>query len=205
VPVITLRPLTDERDAVRWMPDALPWVHEAGNPYYDWFFGGRAEASSALIEWMVRPSSEVFIGRAVLLVEGERATGGFIALDGARLRDCRRADAVAAVEAAGYQGRRALMERMRSARGLFPPVPDDVLYLSKLGVAAAARRAGRGAHLVRAYIAAGGMLGFRRFCLDVHARNVSAIHLYQAAGFQVRSTAVSGEGDMTYLRMTLEA
>jgi hypothetical protein len=31
-----------------------------------------------------------------------------------------------------------------------------------------------------------------------------AIHLYQAAGFRVRSTAASGKGDMTYLRMSLE-
>lgn len=205
MPVIALWPLTSEPEAARrWMPDALPWVHEAGNPYYDWLFGDPARATSALLDWMLRPSSEVFVGRAVLLMERERATGGFIALDGARLRDCRRADALAAVEAAGREGRRALLERMRSARGLFPPVPNDVFYLSKLGVAAASRRAGRGAHLVRAYVAGGRVLGFRRFWLDVHAGNVAAIRLYQAAGFRLRSTAVGGGPEMTYLRMSLE-
>jgi hypothetical protein len=44
-----------------------------------------------------------------------------------------------------------------------------------------------------------------RFWLDVHSRNVPAVRLYQAAGFQVRSTAAaSGEADMTYLRTSLE-
>jgi ribosomal protein S18 acetylase RimI-like enzyme len=202
--VITFWPLTDEREVVRWVPDVLPWVHEAGNPYYDWFFGSPAEASSALVEWMVRPSSEVFVGRAVLLKEGGRATGGFIALDGARLRDCRRADAVAAMGAAGRGRREELIERMRAARRLFAPVPDDVFYLSKLGVAAAARRAGRGSQLVGAYVTRGETLGFRRFWLDVHAGNLPAIRLYRAAGFRVRSTTAGAGGDLTYLRMSLE-
>lgn len=202
--VITLRPLTDEREVVRWAPDVLPWVHEAGNPYYDWFFGSRAEASSALVEWMVRPSSEVFVGRAVLLEEGEQATGGFIALDGARLRDCRRADAVAAMGAAGRGRREELIERMHAARRLSAPVPDDVFYLSKLGVAAAARRAGRGSQLIGAYLTRGETLGFRRFWLDVHAGNLPAIRLYRAAGFRVRSATAGAGGDLTYLRMSLE-
>jgi ribosomal protein S18 acetylase RimI-like enzyme len=93
---------------------------------------------------------------------------------------------------------------MRAARRLFAPVPDDVFYLSKLGVAAAARQAGRGSQLVGAYVTRGETLGFRRFWLDVHAGNLPAIRLYRAAGFRVRSTTAGDGGDLTYLRMSLE-
>jgi ribosomal protein S18 acetylase RimI-like enzyme len=202
--LITFRPLTEDREAERWVPEALPWVHEAGNPYYDWFFGGRERALTMLRDWMRRTSSEVFVGRSVLLVESGRPAGGFIALGGDELQHCRRADAVAAMEAAGREGRGRLLARMREAHELFAPVPADVFYLSKMGVVTAARGAGRGGRLVREYLSTGTALGFRRFCLDVCAGNTAAVRLYRAAGFRVGRTGCSDEAAMTYLRMNLE-
>ncbi len=34
------RRLDEDPDPTRLIPVARPWVHEAGNPYFDWFFGG---------------------------------------------------------------------------------------------------------------------------------------------------------------------
>jgi hypothetical protein len=67
----------------------LPWVREAGEPYYSWFFGRIVPADrleSILADWMRRRSSEVSVERAVLLLIGDRAVGGFIGLGGADLQ-----------------------------------------------------------------------------------------------------------------------
>jgi hypothetical protein len=201
---IAFRALAGDGQAERWVPEALPWVHEAGNPYYDWFFGGRERTLAVLGDWMRRPSSEVFVGRAVMLVEGRQRTGGFIALGGEELRQCRRADALAAMETAGRQGRGTLVARMRQTQELFGPVPADAFYLSKMGVVAAARREGRGGQIVHEYLSTGTALGFRRFCLDVCAGNAAAVRLYRAAGFRVGRSGSSQQPAMTYLRMGLE-
>lgn len=56
------RALAYDGQAERWVPEALPWVHEAGNPYY-WFFGGPEQALAVLGDWTRQTSLEVFIGR----------------------------------------------------------------------------------------------------------------------------------------------
>ena len=194
---------SEDQHIDRWIPKAVRWVHEAGNPYYDWFFGGSARAESALAAWMRRPSSEVFVGRIGFLMPDGRAAGGFIALSGGELADCRRADALAAMQTVGPEERGSLLGRMRSARDLFTSVAADEFYLSKMGVVASYRGVGYGARLVTAYLEAGAALGFQRFRLDVWAGNRPAISLYQAAGFRIlRESSV--EGRMTYLGMGLE-
>ena len=200
----TFRSLWQDRSIERWIAETLPWIHEAGNPYYDWLFGGAAEAESALAEWMRRPSSEVFVGRVRLLVDDGRAVGGFIALPGSELADCRRTDAVATVQAVRPGERGSVLARMRSARGLFTSISAQEFYLSKMGVAPGHRGAGHGATIVRQYLEVGATLGFRRFRLDVWDGNRAAVRLYRAAGFRVLRESSIDQGRMTYLDMALE-
>jgi ribosomal protein S18 acetylase RimI-like enzyme len=203
----TFRPLSQDRNADRWIPQLLPWVWEAGDPYYSWFFEGIVapdRPQPILAGWMRRRSSEVSLERAVLLVTGDRAVGGFIALGGSDLQACRRADTLAALQAAGREGRSLLASRIRQSRELFGPVAADAFYLSKLWVAAGSRRAGHGTRILQEYLRTGTALGFRRFRLDVCAENRAAIGLYLASGFTVLRESGNDQAGMTYLQMALE-
>jgi ribosomal protein S18 acetylase RimI-like enzyme len=201
------RSLSGDRNAERWIPQVLPWVWEAGDPYYSWFFGGIVAADRpqpVLAGWMQRRSSEVSVARSVLLVTGDRAVGGFIALAGPDLQACRRADTLAALQAASQEGRRTLASRIRQSQELFGPVGVDEFYLSKLWVAAGFRRAGHGTRILQEYLRTGMAQGFRRFRLDVWAQNRPAVELYLAAGFGVLRQSSSERAGMTYLNMALE-
>jgi ribosomal protein S18 acetylase RimI-like enzyme len=198
--------LSEDQFVERWVASTLPWIHAAGNPYYDWFFGGATEAESALAEWIRRSSSEVFVGRVRLLVDDGQAVGGFIAMSGPELAACRRQDALAAMQAAGRAERASVLARMRLARGLFGTISAQEFYLSKMGVLPDHRGAGRGVTIVRQYLDVGAASGFRRFRLDVWAGNTAAVRLYKAAGFRVlRESSLLGRADLTYLDMALEA
>jgi ribosomal protein S18 acetylase RimI-like enzyme len=206
-PVTTFRPLSTDGDPERWIPQVLPWVREAGDPYHSWFLGGCASAErtdSILAGWMRRRSSEVSVERAVLLVTADRVVGGFIALGGVDLQARRRADTLAALQAAGRDGRGRLAERIRVGQHLFARVAADEFYLSRLGVATAFRGAGHGASILRKYLDTGVAGGFRRFRLDVSAENRPAVELYRAFGFQVIREASDDRAGMVYLNMALE-
>jgi ribosomal protein S18 acetylase RimI-like enzyme len=201
------RPLSEDRSAHRWIPQLLPWVCQAGDPYYSWFFGGIGlgdRPEPVVAGWMRRRSSEVSIERAVLLIANDRAVGGFIALGGAELQACRRADTLAALQAAGRDGRTLLAERIRQSQKLFPSVTEDDFYLSKLWVVSEFRRAGHGIRILREYIHTGMAHGFRRCRLDVWAQNRPAVELYLAAGFAVVRASRSDRAGMTYLHMAVE-
>jgi ribosomal protein S18 acetylase RimI-like enzyme len=200
------QPLSALRKPEGFIPVVLPWVREAGNPYYDWLFGGPDQAWSVLNQWMRRASSEVAVWRMLVLVDDGRPTGGFIALGGEDLQAARRADAsalAALAMAADPAARRELVQRLGSGRGLFPQVHADEFYLSKLGVETPARGAGRGSRLLEEYFATGARLGFRRFRLDVSAGNRVAVGLYERFGFRTTQQS-SGGGAMTYLSMVAE-
>jgi ribosomal protein S18 acetylase RimI-like enzyme len=205
--VTRFRSLSEDLHAERWIPQVLPRVWEAGEPYYSWFFRGigRTERpESILAGWMRRRSSEVSVERAVLLVAGDCAVGGFIALGGSDLQTCRRADTLAALQAAGRDGRRLLAERIRQGQELFAPVALDEFYLSKLWVASGFRRAGHGGRMLREYLRTGRAQGFRRLRLDVWAQNQAAVELYQTCGFVVLRESTNDRAGMTYLNMALE-
>jgi ribosomal protein S18 acetylase RimI-like enzyme len=204
---MTFRPLAEDQDADRWIPEILPWVVQAGDPYYSWFLRGiglTGRPDPVLASWMRRRSSEVSVERAVLLVTGECAVGGFIALDGQALQASRRADTLAALQAAGREGRSLVAERIQQGRELFAPVAKDELYLSKLWVASGFRRAGHGRRLLQEYVRTGIAQGYRCFRLDVWAQNRPAIELYRTAGFQVLRESGNDRAGMTYLHMALE-
>jgi ribosomal protein S18 acetylase RimI-like enzyme len=204
---VRFQSLAEDGDPLRWIPQVLPWVWEAGEPYHSWFFKGIAPAERPdriLAGWMRRGSSEVSVERAVVLGTADRVIGGFVALTGTDLQACRRADTLAALEAAGRAGRNLLAERIRVGQHLFAPIAADEFYLSKLGVASRFRRAGHGARILREYVGTGLERGFRRFRLDVWAENRPAVELYRTFGFQVVREASDGRAGMTYMSMALE-
>jgi ribosomal protein S18 acetylase RimI-like enzyme len=193
--------LEGKLDPERFLEDALPGVHAAGRPYVDWFFGGSANARTALRSWMARPSSEVFVGRAVLLIARDAVLGGFIALSGAELSRCRQADAVASITLAGLERRSAIAEKFKLSQELFPPVTVDEFYLSKIWVSPEAQGARHGAALLRRYVDGGAQRGFTRFRLDVWSGNDVAIRMYRRFGFKTLQESVSDGAVLRYTSM----
>lgn len=188
----------------KYISKALPLIHEAGNPYFDLVFGGREAALRTIASWMRRASSEISISRMSLLLVGDRSAGGFIALGGAELALCRKADTRAILKEADSQRRSDLIARMEAVRGLFPRVASDEFYLSKLAVAPDFRRKGLGRRMVSEYLSVGRAAGFRRFKLDLWTENGGALQLYESLGFKVVRESVSVELDVKYFSMVRE-
>jgi ribosomal protein S18 acetylase RimI-like enzyme len=193
------RPVADG-EADRLATTMLPWLYEAGNPFYDWFFGGTEEGQKIVHEWMLRPSSEVSLSRLELLVDDE-PVGGFVALSGQDLLGCRRADALALMTRAGRASWSRLEEKAVIGRELFPPVESDEYYLSKMGVVPERRGQGHGATIVRRYVDSGLEQGLRRLRLDVSTENRTAIRLYESFGFEILAESSSERAGMRYLAM----
>ena len=200
----TLRSLANDPDAEAFVDETLPWVHEAGCPYFDWFFGGREAALASLAGWMRRPSSEVYAGRLTVLLNGERPIGGFIALTGSELEECRGEDAMAAVRAAGREGLPELRARLAAGKELFAPVGHDDFYLSKIGVLRELRGRRHGTRLLERYLDDGRAHGFRRFRLEVSADNEPALRFYSGFGFQVVNEAASAAAGLAYVSLLRE-
>jgi ribosomal protein S18 acetylase RimI-like enzyme len=200
---MTFRSLSGDCEPSHEIAAALRWVHAAGQPYVDWLLDGSDAALRILAKWLRRQSSEVFIGRAVV-VDEPRPIGGFIALSGVELASCRMHDAVAAAAAAPGERRSSLIARLRVGHELFGDVRADDFYLSRMGVLPHARRCGYGTALVDEYLRQGIRRGFGRFTLDVSAENDAAIDLYRSAGFAPRRQHHAPAAGMTYLRMVLE-
>lgn len=191
-------PLLGEEHPEQHVRAVLPWIHEAGNPYFDWFFGGSAAARCALDQLMRDEASEIAIRRACLLLDRKRAIGGFIALAGAELARARQHDTLTIV-AWARADRRRLLKQIVASKGLFAPVAADDFYLSKMGLVPERRGRGLGHVLVGEYLRRGEEAGLSRFRLDVHADNAAAVSIYGTAGFEVAE--VTTRQGMTYLAM----
>jgi ribosomal protein S18 acetylase RimI-like enzyme len=186
------------------VPQALPWIIEAGNPYYKALFGNAQSTLVHLQRWVCRASSEVSIHRVVFLVSDSEFAGGFIALSGGDLRKARRADSVALLTSVAPEDRPALALRLANVSELMPPVGDDEYYLSKLGLAQKFRGKRLARTLVDRYIEDGLHLGYSRFRLDVHADNEPAIRCYCSVGFRTDRRSQSQDGSLKYNSMTYE-
>src|SRR5215204_3041554 len=135
------RHLWTEGDAARsqLIPALAPWVYSASRPFADWYFGDPDVAAEILHEWMDRPSSEVFVGRAIVMMgpETESETAGcLIALPGDQLAKARAADFTAFCNelGAGPEAEEVLAQVVPASRELFPPVGDDEIYISRVAV-----------------------------------------------------------------------
>lgn len=180
---------------------ALPWVFEAGNPYFNALFGSADVARQSIDSWLRRPTSEVAVWRTLFLMAGDIFVGGFIAMSGGDLKKARRGDSLALMRSASGELREQLLHRLENLAGLFPVVSDDEFYLSKVGLAPEFRGKGLGRTLVQRYIEEGARRGHARFRLDVCAGNEAAIGCYLSSGFVISQRSTSRDGAMQYLSM----
>lgn len=192
--------LSSEVDTEQYLPHVLPWVHDAGNPYFDYLFDGSDHARENITDWLRRPSSEIALERVRLLQQDGQIVGGFIGLSGVELQKCRKADMMILMKTFATQ-KESLLNRLAATRKLFSPVPDDTYYLSKLGVLPDFRQKGWGRKLTQAFIATGRELGFSRFQLDVCKDNHAAVNLYSKLGFQIKQESSTGIEALRYYSM----
>jgi ribosomal protein S18 acetylase RimI-like enzyme len=200
---------TEDAAAARdLIPQLAPWVHEASQPFADWYFASSELAAEILREWMERPTAEVFVGRAIVMTEpeaGDLAVGCLIGLSGAELSQARAADFVAFCRelGSGTDADAVLADVVPASRELFPPVAEDELYISRVAIDPARRGKGLGRQLVAHAVATFRAHGFSRFRLDVSAHNLSAIRAYEAAGLRVVASQDSPSTGFSYCAMTL--
>lgn len=184
------------------------WIHEAGNPFADWYFGDPAVAAEITVEWMHRPDSEVHIGRALLLMDDGQPlpVGCVLGLGGRALAAARVADfaAFCAELGSGPEADAVLDDVVPAGRALFAPVPDDAYYLSRVAIDPQRRGAGLGHALVGQVLDWARERGWRRVRLDVSADRAAAIRVYLAAGFRIVATGHSAAAGIAYHAMLRE-
>jgi GNAT superfamily N-acetyltransferase len=177
-------------------------VHEAGNPYYDWLFGGADHAHEFLAAASVTTSSELWEGRARLCVTGQTLLGMYVALEGQDVAECRMADTLTLLRQLNRRSvdvQEELRERVAESRRLFAPVSNTDYFLSKIAVVAEFRGQGIAGVLLDAFLEEGTAMNYERFRLDVSADNKPAVALYESRGF--RTVEERQLHDMTYLQM----
>jgi ribosomal protein S18 acetylase RimI-like enzyme len=178
-----------------------PWVVEASRPFADWYFGEPDVAAEIIEEWMSRPGSEVYAGRATLIEDDAGvARGCILTVPGHELTRCRAEDfASFCTEIEGEpEADQVIAEVMAASRELFPAVAGDDLYISRVAVDPTQRGRGLGQALVRRAIEtarAGGLRGCR---LDVSLDHPGAIRAYQAAGLTITCESHSDLARLTY-------
>ena len=184
-----------------------PWVHDASNPFADWYFGDAEIAAEIIGEWMERPSSEFYIGRGIVMFDDDGEPRGIlIGMSGAEVAKCRMADFTAFCEEIGDEpGADEVIDQVVTAsRELFPPIRDDAFYISRIAVDRNARGRGLGRQLVRYTIELKRKEGFPRVRLDVSADNVGAIRVYNSLGLETISRAQSKTAPLEYCAMALD-
>jgi ribosomal protein S18 acetylase RimI-like enzyme len=201
---VTFRRL-DARDVGSGLVNKLaPWVIAASRPFADWYFGEPEVAAEIVTEWMARPTSELYVGRAIVYDDEHGEPGGcIIALPGHEVAAARAADFAQFCSeiAAEPEADEVIAEVMTVSRELFPPIEPEDLYVSRVGVDAAQRGKGVGRALVEAAIEEFRERGMRGCRLDVSADNRAAIRAYEAAGLEVVSTSHSPIAGLTYCAM----
>jgi ribosomal protein S18 acetylase RimI-like enzyme len=181
-----------------------PWVIAASRPFADWYFGQPDVAAEIVTEWMARPTSELYVGRAIVYDDEQGWPGGcIIALPGHEVAAARAADfgEFCAEIASEPEADEVIAEVVTVSRELFPPIEPDDLYVSRVGVDEAQRGKGVGRALVEAAIEEFRERGIRGCRLDVSADNRAAIRAYEAAGLAVVSTSHSPISGLTYCAM----
>ena len=187
----------------RHISDVLPWLHDAGNPFYDWFYGGADATRGVLGEMMGRRSSEMWIGHVRLLNLDGEPVGGYIAHAGADRSRFAASDLLALVRQTPADQRATVSARIKKALSVFPAILADAFFLSGIGVLPTHRKRGIGKRLMREYLAEGRAAGMRQFRLNVHADNHAAVSLYRGFGFRVADEIMAADGRMRYWSMTL--
>jgi len=184
------------------IPQMLPWMLAAGQPYFSELFGGDANAERTVAKWMTRPSSELFWERAMVLVdEDDRVLGGSIEMLGSVVNKCRIADTMELLKRPADEAS-AIRERIKELQGLFLPIRNDDFYLSKFGVIESMRMRGLGPLLFEAQMVAARSSGARQIRLET--THPVLVRFYERAGFEVIHRGSYRDGKIEYVSMQLE-
>jgi ribosomal protein S18 acetylase RimI-like enzyme len=176
----------------------------ASRPFADWYFGEPDVAADIVEEWMRRPSSELYAGRAILAEDEQgEVVGCVLALRADELAKCRAADfsAFCAELGGAPEADEVIAEVVAVSHELFPPVDPHDVYVSRVGVDPRRRGQGIGRALVEHAITAHAGQGLDSCRLDVSADNSAAIRAYEAAGLQIVATSHSATAGLTYHAM----
>lgn len=182
-------------------------LHDASNPYADWYFGGREAAATLIGEWSERPSSELYIGRSIVMLDNDdHAIGAVIGMSGAELAACRAADFAAFCEELGDNpaADEVIEQAVRVSRALFRAVPDDVFYISRVAIERSWRGRGLARRILTQLIELKRQEGFRRFVLDVSNDNLQAIRLYESLGMRVAESKRVRDVPFEYCEVSLD-
>jgi ribosomal protein S18 acetylase RimI-like enzyme len=201
-PVIDLISGSDVADLDGVAHSAVPWLIDSGEPYFRRLFADYI--AEEVLSWSLRPSSELYLGEARLLLDrGHCCIGGHISMKGPLVVQRRRADAVAYLweRREGIEGerRRRFLDDTASFFGI---VPMDAFYLSKIGLLREHRRAGHGRLLLEDVI----RLARERNCssvfLDV-AADARAREFYRRYGFEEVTEHINVPYNLHYISMSL--
>ncbi len=199
----------DPRPSVKRFARALrSGLHDASNPFADWYFGSAEAAATLIAEWSERPSSELYIGRSIVMVDGDdRTIGAVIGMSGLELIACRKTDFAVFCEELGDNpaADEVVEQAVRVSRALFPAVPEDAFYISRVAVDRPWRGRGLARQILARTIELKRREGFRRFVLDVSTDNAQAIRLYEALGMRATETTRARDVPFEYCRMSLDA
>jgi len=201
---LTFLHLGEEENPLRYIHPVLRWIVDAEEPFASWFYQGRLAAEVAVEERLRRTSSELWIGGITQMLCGDQHVGGFVAMRGNMLRKCGALDILNYVQRLPSNHRVRAIEQIRRSFAPFPPVEDDVFFLSRLGMDPSFRGRGLSLHLVERFKA--DAMRARASCcqLNVFAENLPAVGLYHKAGFQTHCDFWLGDGAFRYLCLRLE-
>ncbi len=184
----------------RKLIDIVPWVHQAGRPFFDIFLDG-ADPEDVLNRWLQRRSSELSLHRTRLLIHDDRIAGGYISLAGRDLPAARQADLLDLAREMTDLTYADLRDRMEDLKDLFAPVEDNDFYLSKLGLLPSIDHPGLHQHLLDDCMRRAHQGSFRRVRVDVAEHHSDLRELYSSYGFQAVYRGKSPVSDLRYLAM----
>ena len=189
-------PRTEEK-----FDDIIPWVHQAGRPYYDVFLEG-VDAEQMLARWLQRRSSELSLRRARLLIADDHIAGGYIAVAGGELPGCRQADLLDLAREMGKLTYRQMRARMDDLGDLFAPVEEHDFYLSKLGVMPRMQGRGLNKYLMDDCLHRARQGGFGRVRTDVDENDEETRAFFETYGFRPIYRGKAKSGQLRYLSMS---
>ena len=196
--MIALRPVASTDDQA--LNETLTTLAlAAGGAFEIWRFGGHDEARAVLGAWIARESSEIAARRWVVAEEDGVPAGGFAALPAPELDAARRADLLALARLAARDA--SMVARISAARDLFLPIDSSDLYLSRIAVAAHARRHGVGGFMLEGIARLADERSLSAVRLDVSADNDAALALYEKHGFTPIAENSLADLPMRYIAM----
>ena len=181
---------------------AVPWLIDSGGPYFRRLFADYL--AEEVLNWSLRPSSELYLGGARLLLDRNRACiGGHISVKASLVASRRRADAVCYLweHREGAEGERR-QRFLHDIADFFGVVPQHAFYLSKIGLLPEHRRAGHGRILLEDVTRLAREAGCSSVFLHV-AAEATARDFYKRSGFEEVREHINVTHSLHYISMSL--